>query len=503
MMSRYPGTDGISVAEPVADKDVAAYEARQHALGDAEFRVSPIPDTPPQALTEHIVTILTQTPKSVYRVSGMDLATEPHRREGMDRARDTGKPALSRKIYIFRSGERNGLATYLPVYRKGAAHETVEQRRAAITSWVMILFSSDRLFSSALKVADGELRLVVYDGPSPADGLLYESEKGASSKPFDRVTKMEFGGRELQLAWIRTPMFVWASKTPSAMVAGSTALLSLLLAGLVVSTQRTRRHAAEIAAEQTKELEEAFRAAESANHAKSEFLANMSHEIRTPMNAILGMTELVLETKLAPEQRENLRLVRLSAESLLSVINDILDFSKVEAGKLEFESLPFDLRETIELSLLPLVPRAKHKGLDLSWSIEPAVPAGLIGDPGRVRQVLVNLVGNGIKFTDRGGIGVRVAVESQASDTVYLHFSVYDSGLGIPAAKQRKIFEVFSQADGSTTRRYGGTGLGLTISARLVEMMGGKIWVDSQLGSGSTFHFTARLWLAASTPARS
>jgi len=165
--------------------------------------------------------------------------------------------------------------------------------------------------------------------------------------------------------------------------------------------------------------------------------------------------------------------VKWSAEALLSVINDILDFSKVEAGKLEFESLAFELRENIEVSLKPLAPRARQKGLDLSWSVDPEIPDRIVGDPGRLRQVLVNLIGNAIKFTERGGIGIRVGAEWQTEDAVFLHFSVHDSGLGIPVAKQQTIFEAFSQADGSTTRRYGGTDLGLTISARLVEIMVG------------------------------
>jgi len=273
--------------------------------------------------------------------------------------------------------------------------------------------------------------------------------------------------------------------------------------------RRHREHLEEQVAARTaelvrlnEELRRAKDAAEEASRLKSQFLANISHDLRTPMNGVIGMTALALKTELSEEQRDYLTTVLTSAESLLCLLNDILDFSKIEAGKLTLEAIPFDLREVVEQTIKSLKVFADQKGLAVRWRVDPAIPERLVGDPVRFRQILTNLVSNAIKFTDCGGVDVEVELESAANEEAVLRVAVRDTGIGIPPEKIKAIFEPFTQADGSTTRRFGGTGLGLSISSRLAELMGGRIWVESEVGKGSVFFVTLRLAVAPAEVAK-
>lgn len=366
-----------------------------------------------------------------------------------------------------------------------AARESTERFRRAFDDAPigMALVTPDGRF---LEANDALCRIVGYTEPELLargfQAITHPDDLEADLSSIQRILDGEIDGYQLEKRYVHSGgRHVWVSLSVS-LVRDDRGEPLYFVSQIQDVSHRKRSEA---------ELRQAKEAAEGANRAKSQFLANVSHEIRTPMNGVLGMAGLLADTPLNDEQREYLGVVQSSAEALLGVINDVLDLSKIEAGKMTLDPVAFDLRLGVSDAISALGARARAKGLRLEVSIAPDVPTCLVGDPIRLRQVLLNLTGNAVKFTDNGGVEVRVRCDRRDAGHVLLHFEVQDTGIGIPADKLSAVFRPFEQADGSTTRKYGGTGLGLSIASQLAELMGGRLWAESEAGKGSTFHFTA------------
>ncbi|WP_332851857.1 CHASE domain-containing protein [Duganella sp. S19_KUP01_CR8] len=511
-----PGVMGLGYAAQVPAGQRDALEAQVRSQGHPDFRIWARPGSALGPMSS-VVLYLEPFQGQNLRAFGYDLMSEPIRQAALLEAARSGQPALSGKVTLVQNGAetaRPGFLMFFPIYRQLAAGAVPSpaQRMAALQGYSYSPIRADEMMAGLLGPSERVVQLEVFDGgeADPA-ALLYASGSRTDNdqlqypSPYLRTAPLVQMRHRWTLRFTSLPAFensIDRQKSHIVLLAG--VIISLLFFGVVRALTARQAYAAALAEEKTAALRESESSlivardlAEAASRAKSEFVANMSHEIRTPLNAVLGMTHLLNNTSLSPDQQKYLEMIRSSGNSLLSILNDVLDFSKIEAGRMELAPAPFQLSAVLEAIATIMTVNSGEKDLELAIGVEAAVPQALLGDGHRLQQILINLVGNAIKFTEKGSVSVLVERTGDGmAGVVTLRFTVRDSGIGIPPDQLALLFAPFSQADASMTRRFGGTGLGLAISRRIAALMGGAIEVQSIAGAGSAFILTVPLQAA-------
>ncbi len=499
---RFPGIVGMTFVRRVSDLARPAYIERVRndtsvvSEGYPYFDIWPSGQRSEYFVYEYLEPFLPNVP-----TFGYDVGSEPFRRAALERARDEGVPIVTGRLHLIADTEATpAFLMFMPVYARNQPVETVQDRRDALNGFIVNRVRAEDLFAPVFALDSGArpYRVEVFDSTDSAAARLMFVNDGAlaptDTPSFADTMRLDVAGDSWVVRFEGSEAFMMQSeRLMPKLIVGGGLVIGVLLFVAVGALSGSRTRALELASQMTSELQVAKDVAEAANRAKSEFLANMSHEIRTPLNGVLGMMDIMLDTELTREQRDYTETARQSGDALLTVLNDILDFSKIEAGKLDLETVDFDLHQIVEEVGDLVASQAQKKGLELVYTIADNVPAGACGDPTRLRQVITNLLGNAVKFTAAGEVVLSVSLDGIDADSrAQVRFEIRDTGIGILPEVQEKLFQSFTQADGTTRRRFGGTGLGLAISRQLTKMMGGEIGVESSPGRGSTFWFTAK-----------